>query len=79
MGALFLCLHCGAAGASPRPTNLSQIHHKQYGVNADNVGADAHIGPHTFICPHFRIHLPNTAHPSYKSANIGYDLHNIVN
>ena len=37
------------------------------------------IASHTFICPHFRIHLPNTVHLSYNSANIGYDLYNIVN
>lgn len=33
---------------------------------------------HIFICPHFRIHLSNTAHLSCNSANIGYDLYNIV-
>lgn len=74
---LFFCY--GTAGASPRPTNLSQIRHRQYGVSVNDVGADAHIGPHTFICPHFRIHLPNTAHLSYNSTNIGCNLYNIVN
>lgn len=36
------------------------------------------IASHTFICPHFRIHLPNTAHLSCNSANIGCNLYNIV-
>lgn len=36
------------------------------------------IASHTFICPHFRIHLPNTEQPSCNSANIGYNLYNIV-
>ena len=36
------------------------------------------IASHTFICPHFRIHLPNTAQLSCNSANIGYNLYNIV-
>ena len=74
---LFFCY--GTAGASPRPTNLSQIRHRQYGVSVNDIGADAHIGPHTFICPHFRIHLPNTAHLSCNFANIGYNLYDIVN
>ena len=68
----------GAAGASPRPTNLSQIRHRQYGVSVNDVGADAHIGSDSFICPLFRIHLPNTAHLSCNSANIGCNLYNIV-
>ena len=42
-------------------------------------GVEVGIASHTFICPHFRIHLPNTVHLSYNSANIGYDLYNIVN
>lgn len=37
------------------------------------------IASHTFICPHFRIHLPNTAHLSCNSTNIGCNLYNIVN
>lgn len=43
-----------------------------------NAGVDVGIASHTFICPHFRIHLPNTAHLSCNSANIGCDLYNIV-
>ena len=43
-----------------------------------NAGVDVGIASHTFICPHFRIHLPNTAHLSCNSANIGYNLYNIV-
>lgn len=44
-----------------------------------NVGVDVGIASHTFICPHFRIHLPNTAHLSCNSANIGCNLYDIVN
>lgn len=44
-----------------------------------NAGVDVGSRLHIFICPHFRIHLPNTVHLSYNSANIGYDLYNIVN
>lgn len=36
------------------------------------------IASHTFICPHFRIHLPNTEQLSCNSAHIGYNLYNIV-
>lgn len=36
------------------------------------------IASHTFICPHFRIHLQNNAQLSCNSANIGYNLYNIV-
>ena len=43
-----------------------------------NAGVDMGSRLHIFICPHFRIHLPNTAHLSCNSANIGYDLYNIV-
>lgn len=43
-----------------------------------NAGVEVGIASHTFICPHFRIHLPNTAHMSCNSTNIGYDLYNIV-
>lgn len=43
-----------------------------------NAGVDVGIASHTFICPHFRIHLPNTAHLSCNSANIGCNLYNIV-
>ncbi len=74
---LFFCY--GTAEASPRPTNLSQIRHRQYGVSVNDTGVEVGIASHTFICPHFRIHLPNTVHLSYNSANIGYDLYNIVN
>lgn len=44
-----------------------------------NAGVDVGIGLHIFICPHFRIHLPNTAHLSCNFANIGCNLYNIVN
>lgn len=43
-----------------------------------NAGVDVGIASLTFICPHFRIHLPNTAHLSCSSANIGCNLYNIV-
>ena len=36
------------------------------------------IASHTFICPHFRIHLQNTAQLSCNSAHIVYNLYNIV-
>ena len=60
MGALFYMENAGAgsvafvpplrsAGASPRPTNLSQIRHRQYGVSVNDVGADAHIGSHFYL------------------------------
>lgn len=39
---LFFCY--GTAGASPRPTNLSQIRHRQYGVSVNDVGVDVGIG-----------------------------------
>lgn len=44
-----------------------------------NAGVDVGIASHTSICPHFRIHLPNTAHLSCNSANIDCNLYNIVN
>lgn len=44
-----------------------------------NAGVDVGIALLTFICPHFRIHLPNTAHLSCNSANIGCNLYDIVN
>lgn len=75
---MVLFFYYGTAGASPRPTNLSQIRHRQYGVSVNDVGVDVGIG-RTFICPHFRIHLPNTAHMSCNSANIGCNLYDIVN
>lgn len=44
-----------------------------------NTGVDVGIASHIFICPHFRIHLPNTARLSCNFANIGCNLYNIVN
>lgn len=44
-----------------------------------NAGVDVGIASHTFICPHFRIHLPNTAHLSCNSTNIGCNLYDVVN
>lgn len=43
-----------------------------------NAGVDVGSRLHIFICPHFRIHLPHTAHLSCNFTNIGYDLYNIV-
>ena len=71
---LFFMFNYGAAGASPRPTNLSQIRHRQYGVSANDAGVDVGIASHIFICPHFRIRLPNTAHLSCNFTNIGCNL-----
>ena len=62
---LFFCY--GTAGA-PHPT-------KKFFTNA---GVDVGIALHTFICPHFRIRLSNTAHLSCNSANIDCNLYNIV-
>lgn len=59
---------CYSTAGAPHPT-------KKIFTNA---GVDVGIASHTFICPHFRIHLPNTAHLSYNSANIGCNLYYIV-
>lgn len=44
-----------------------------------NAGVDVGSRLHIFIRPHFRIHLPNTAHLSCNSANIGCNLYDVVN
>lgn len=62
---LFFSLRCGGSTAP-------------YKKVFTNAGVDVGSRLHIFICPHFRIHLPNTAHLSCNSANIGYDLYNIV-